>query len=84
MLAFDFPNLPHPNIKIHTEKKSEGFKAGFRLNEYNDSAAAARVGACVSASKVDSLSAAIGRIGQMRSSNGSARVGLIGRIGAFV
>ena len=38
-------------------------KAGFHLNECNDSAEAARVGACVVGSKVDSPAADLGRIG---------------------
>ena len=38
-------------------------KAGFHLNECNDSAEAARVGACVVGSNVDSPAAALGRIG---------------------
>ena len=38
-------------------------KAGFHLNECNDSAEAACVGACVVGSNVDSPAAALGRIG---------------------
>ena len=38
-------------------------KAGFHLNECNDSAEAARVGACVVGSNVDSPAADLGRIG---------------------
>ena len=38
-------------------------KAGFHLNECNDSAEAARVGACVVGSHVDSPAADLGRIG---------------------
>ena len=38
-------------------------KAGFHLNECNDSAEAARVGACVVGSNVGSPAADLGRIG---------------------
>ena len=38
-------------------------KAGFHLNECNDSAEAARAGACVVGSNVDSPAADLGRIG---------------------
>ena len=43
--------------------KHSTLKAGFHLNECNDSAEAARVGACVVGSNVDSPSAALRRIG---------------------
>ena len=41
----------------------QSLKAGFHLNECNDSAEAARVGACVVGSNVDSPAADLGRIG---------------------
>ena len=43
--------------------RSQTLKAGFHLNECNDSAEAARVGAYVVGSNVDSPAADLGRIG---------------------
>ena len=48
---------------IFLEPHPWDLKAGFHLNECNDSAEAARVGACVVGSNVDSPAADLGRIG---------------------
>ena len=49
--------------KTENTPSTHARKAGFHLNECNDSAEAARAGACVVGSNVDPPSAALGRIG---------------------
>ena len=52
-----------PTMKAYPSYHDVRFEAGFHLNECNDSAEAALVGACVLGSNVDSPSADLGRIG---------------------